>query len=768
VALFRRMAGLREPLWAAAERRQVWRRLNRYRPQLLAYGIDYERIPVPPRLGEAAPSPSSGRAEPGEGMVAPTRSAPRPAPPTPAPVAPLTARAVLGPGGLVARRLVGYEEREPQLQMVELVEQAIAERRHAVVEAGTGTGKSLGYLVPAILSGKRVIVSTANKALQEQLVGEDLPLLQRALPRRFSAALLKGRGNYLCRYRLEERRAQVQGGLLREQGLFASREAARLWPQLDAWARATRTGDLEQAPFVVPGDLRELVTVEADACLGGRCPLRGECFAELQRARAEEAQVVVVNHALLLRDLELRHASDGEAALLPDADVLVLDEAHALEDVAADALGARVDAGRWGRLARRLEALSTRHPAVQRAAEQSEERDRAAQWMQKASAVGARLEALLAAVRARLDESRATTLRLGDERALARPALEALAAFAEDLEVSRPGWLQEEQRESWAQLVGQIARLAEDLERITSPGDEEALVRFATLGGVGRERWLTLQVEPIDVSGALRERLFPTFTTVIATSATLATAGGFGYWRSRVGLDAAEELVLESPFDFARHALLYLPADGAALDPGRYARPRDPRYLDRLAEELLLLLEASDGRAFCLFSSFSALEEVYARLRPRLRWLVLKQGELSRAELLRQFKERGPAVLFGVKSFWEGVDVRGEALSLVAIDKLPFPPPDDPVWAARCAAVNHRREDSRAWFTELALPFATLQLKQGFGRLIRTRVDRGVVALLDGRLSTRSYGAWILDALPPATRTRSVDAVRAFFAAGAG
>lgn len=761
--LLRRLAHLDETFWTAEERREVWRLVRRCAEPLAARGIDVDLIATEPATPSQPPGVLRRRAageahgDERERVLRRTARPPAPVAAEALPVAPArwSARAVLGPEGAIARRLPGYELREQQLRMAELVERAITEGKHAVIEAGTGTGKSLGYLVPGLLSGRRMIVSTANKSLQEQLARKDVPFLQAALPRRFNAVVLKGRGNYLCLLRLGELRDRL-AGRLRDDAAFRTQEAARAWPRLEDWSRRTGSGDLEEAPFGVPDDLKELVTVDAESCLGARCPLRGNCFAEQARTQAREADLVIVNHWLLLSDLALRQSAGEQVAALPDAPLLVVDEAQHLEDCATDTLGTQVSLGRWERLARRLEALTLRHPAVVKAAEESEERERAEQWRLRAAALGSVLAGVLDQLQARLERSRASSQRLGDERSLARGALAALEQLGEELAVGTPFWLSEEQRDDWAKLAEQVARLAEDLELLVTPGDEQALVRFAAFEAGGARRRLVLYARPIDVSGALREQLFGAFPTVIATSATLATEGGFGYWRARVGLDQALELVLGSPFDVQANALLYLPPDGARLDPARALARGEVDYLEALADEIAQLLDASDGRAFCLFSSNRALDEVYRRLRPRLHWLTLRQGEGSRPELLRRFKEDGRAVLFGLKSFWEGVDVQGEALSLVVIDKLPFPPPDDPVWAARCAV-------ARDWFNELALPYATLQLKQGFGRLLRTRGDRGVVALLDGRLTTREYGARILRALPPASRTRDIAQVRAFF-----
>ena len=767
--LCRSLAARAEALWTSDERREVWRMLGRYRPQLSAYGIVYEAIPPPLKGGLSAPAQHSEawpqqRREPSrpnprnDGIASDQAAAARSDTIEERP----SVRDVLGPDGVIARQLEGYEYREAQVRMAELVERGIARRRHVLVEAGTGTGKSLGYLVPAILSGKRVVVSTANKALQEQIFRKDIPFLQAVLPTKFTAALLKGRANYLCLNRLVEQRERVAGRLFGAETAFRGPEAARLWPRLDRWARSTSSGDIEQAPFAMPAELRELVTVESEACLGRHCPQYSQCFAERQWYRALEAQVVVVNHALLLRDLPARRDEESP----PDDDrpsLLVLDEAHHLEEAATQALGVQLNQPRWTRCARRLEALTVLHPAVARGGEQSEEFERAQHWKLKLDATGARILEMLEGFETRLLRLGSASERLGDERSAATAAVQALEAFGQDLEATSPTWLSEDQRASWVVLGTQVKAIGVDLTTIVTPSDENRLVRFATLGGPLGRRRVSLHAAPIDVSEALREHLFGGFATVVATSATLASADGFAYWRARVGVERADELIVTSPFDYAHNDLLNLPADGAGLDPGRFRARGESEYLDRLANEVERLLEASDGRAFCLFSSTRALEAIHARLAPRVRWPLLKQGDLPRPELLRRFVESGHAVLFGVKSFWEGVDVQGAALSLVVIDKLPFAPPDDPIWSARCASVNRARGDNWAWFEELAIPFASLQLKQGFGRLIRNATDRGVVALLDGRLTTKAYGARILSALPPATRTRDVEAVRAFF-----
>lgn len=678
---------------------------------------------------------------------------------------PLTARHLLGNGGPIAQALPGYREREPQLQLAELVEAAIGAGEHATAEAGTGTGKSLGYLVPGLASGHRCIVSTADKALQSQLTDKDVPFLRDHLPFPFTAALLKGRGNYVCRQRVAEIDQQVRGGLGGEFG-FRSLEAARAWPDLRAWVDQTETGDLETVPFRLPGDLAQDLVVSSEECTGRKCAFYGTCFAEGAKARAQTADLVIVNHALLLRDAEVRAQTGDLASLLPNATVLLLDEAHHLADVARDSFAAEVTAARWQRIARRIERMTTKHPAVVKG--DDARKGAAENWALKLQTVGGLLGDALTAIQERLTSARATALRLGDERPVLGPLAGGLASLASELEDGAPAWLEDgAEQEGWRKMAKAAERLADDINLLAEPDGDRAWVRYAELDGVGERQRVTLIRKPIDVADLLRERLFERFDSVIACSATIATQErgrpSFDFWKREVGCDRARELVVGSPFDYGRQALLYLPPNGERFDPRAFRQAGTLDYYDRVADEVQRLILASRGRAFVLFTSYKMLAETHDRLAPRLRdFLVLRQGEGTRQALVRQFKADGSAVLFGTKSFWEGVDVAGEALSLVVIVGLPFAPPDDPLWAARCDAIERR---GGTWFFELALPTAILALKQGFGRLIRSVDDRGVVALLDGRLTTARYGEQIIRSLPPATRTRSIEAVRAFFGA---
>jgi ATP-dependent DNA helicase DinG len=690
---------------------------------------------------------------------------------------------VLGPGGVIARQLPGYESRPEQIAMANLVETAIAGGRHAVIEAGTGTGKSLGYLVPAILGKRKVIVSTADKGLQMQIAQKDVPFLQSVMPEPFTAVVLKGIGNYACRKRVDEIGEAASGTLEGFEGeaVFASPEAAAAWPNLLDWMKETDDGDIEGVDFALPLELREQVTTDSDGCAAKKCRRFEQCFAMRAKARAKDADVTIVNHSLLFRDLAVRHDSDGYATVLPDADVIVIDEAHHLEDQATDAFGYELTPGTWRYVERAIEKLTTDHPVVRKASDESEEHAIAEDWVERIKPVGAALTDLLAVYRRRMKDGEVEVQEIGDDRPIAKDAVDKLTAMGRVLQDSAPFWLSEEDREAWKKQGVKVESLSGMLLAIVTPNED--MVRYASLETTKKGATVvTLEAKPIEVAPELRSRLFGPLLrrtsgegevgkrsswapVVICTSATIATGNGFAYWRGRVGLDDALELEVGSPFDYRGHALLYLPSNAEDFDPRQRDAEGSLRYQGRLSEEIERLLLVSEGGAFVLFTSASMMRSMHKRLAPRLRQLVLLQGQdnMSRPELVKRFKADGNAVLFGTKSFWEGVDVQGAALRLVIVDKLPFVPPDDPIFAARRRRINRRAGREWAAFMELDVPYATIALKQGFGRLIRTKADRGVVALLDGRLSMKSYGASIVEALPPATRTTSVDAVRAFF-----
>lgn len=756
--------------WSAAMAHDAWLLLRKYRDtQLAPAGFDFDVV-AEPIVAESAVAVRP---------QAPVAVVERYAPAEPRP----SAVDILGPRGVIAQRLPRYEHRPGQLDMAEAVEQALEDAENLVIEAGTGTGKSLAYLIPAILSGKRVIVSTADKALQDQIWTKDIPFLQEVLPVSFRAALLKGRSNYVCRAEVQAIR---DGGvdLFGQPKGLRDRAAAEAFGAFIQWVGETTHGDLDRATVPVPPSLRADVTVDADGCAGKGCKLFGRCFAEQAKAAAKASQIVVVNHALLLRDLSLRAKTDDHVTVLPTADAVVIDECHELEDIATNALGIELTAGRWVKIGRTIARLTTEHPAL--AGHRDGDRyHRATTIEQQAGKVQTALTVLLDAIDRRM--GRRSTDMLGDDRALGAATAGALDVLLALLREGTPSWLTDEgDRVRWTKLVERTTVFVADLGfALTPPETAGNRVRYAARDGQGR---ITLHVKPIDVSHFLRRRLFEMTrpdpdnpgsegywdeaaqefvdgteaarlpVPIVCTSATITAEGRFRFWRSRVGADSAGELVVESPFDFRRNALIYLPAQPEALAPTNENRAA-PAYFDTLAAEIERLLLASDGRAFVLFTSVRALNEVHERIASRLRWLVLKQGDAPRPVLVERFKADGRAVLFGVKSFWQGVDVQGEALSLVIIDKLPFPPPDDPVWQGRIEAAGDR------WFFDVYLPFAVIALKQGAGRLVRSTADRGVIALLDGRLLLKGYGSRVLGSLPPMTRTRSVEAVRAFFGA---
>jgi ATP-dependent DNA helicase DinG len=634
-------------------------------------------------------------------------------------------------GGVLSRALPGYEERPAQIAMARNVAAALETGEHAAIEAGTGTGKSLAYLLPIIRSGKVALISTANKALQEQLFYKDIPFVQRHV-RLFKAALVKGMANYLCLDRLDEERSF--------QRLVGQPAFSRMEDLLDSdqW-----DGDLDLLPDSLPPDTRARVAADGDQCAWRACPFFGDCYVRKMRERAREAQVIVVNHTLLLLDAAM------EGWLLPERDVVILDEAHHLEEEATRAFTATVSPGRVQSL---LSLRRVREHADARAHQEASAANVEA-WDALARVVdpGARGRQVL---RQPLQEG----LRLAS----------TVDDVATSLQLNRPDTLDDKENQLYDKLVKRARTLAADLRTVFAVADREGHVyyveRTGGFGEGGGRRGLpqpSVSAAPLGVAELLAERLFDK-VPVISTSATLAIGGSFAFYRGRVGLPAAREAVLPLAFDFREHALLYVPRLRHEPAFGDAGGP----YLSELADQMGALVGASEGRAFLLFSSQRALQAVLDRLAGALSALdysLLVQGAgMGRVELVRRFREEPRAVLFGLKSFWEGVDVAGEALSLVAIDKLPFAPPDDPIQEARVARMKAAGEN---WFGGYTLPLAILQLKQGLGRLLRTHDDRGVMAVLDTRLHTKSYGRQVLAALPPARRTSDIHEVERFFAA---
>ncbi|MHB1871319.1 MAG: ATP-dependent DNA helicase [Steroidobacteraceae bacterium] len=629
---------------------------------------------------------------------------------------------IFGPAGPLEAALQDFTVREPQWRMAERVAAAIARREALVIEAGTGTGKTFAYLVPALLSGARVLISTGTRTLQDQLYAKDLPLVARALGRPATVALLKGRSNYLCRYRLGPGESALPLPL-------AGEDAAADSPleRIRRWALTTRSGDLAEVGGLADSDpVWGEVTSTRDNCLGVRCPELSRCHVALARRAAIEADVVIVNHHLLLADLALKE--DGFGDLLGAADAVILDEAHQIADLATQFFGAEVGSRRIETLLAELEGRVRQGGAPARALLETTGAVRAclAQMGQALEGRGGRLEweeaepllgADLARLRARLGEL-TERLRGGEPDA-------PLASFAE-----------------------RCAELAASLERIASLDSLEGARCVQPL-----RRGFTLSLMPFDIAPRFQGLVRARPCAWIFTSATLSLGEDFGHFTSRLGLTEADTLRIDSPFDFARQSLLYLPESLPA--------PHSPEHLAAVMRVARTLIEAADGGAFVLFTSHRSLARAAALWRaagaPLARWHLLVQGEAPRERLLQTFRADGNAVLFGTASFWEGVDVKGDALRLVVIEKLPFASPEDPLVRARIA---HLESTGASAFRDYQLPEAALALKQGVGRLIRSEQDFGVVAICDPRLGTRGYGKVLLAALPPMTRThRQADAI---------
>jgi ATP-dependent DNA helicase DinG len=602
-----------------------------------------------------------------------------------------------------------YEPRPQQAELAAAVAGALRSGRSLIAEAGTGTGKSLAYLIPALESGLQVVVATATKALQRQLLANDVPLAAAALGRQVEVAVLKGRQNYLCR-------KSLHGFELLGAELFDRSDEAAAFRALQPWLESTETGDRAELDLEPPDAVWAEVSVGSEGCLGRRCPFVGTCFSEAARARAAEADLVIANHALYFADLGLRERTDG-TGVLPAHDAVVFDEAHRLEESAATWLGGRVSGAGLRRLLRDVDR-ACREAAVPVPARQLDRTERA----------GLRLLAAVAPEtgRRRLREP---------PTAHAPPFAERLAELASALAGGR---------DELDALARRALAMAADVAVFAEP-DENQVV-WAERDAVA---WA-----PIDVAAELRERLWDGGPTAVLVSATLGAGDGFGFVRERLGLRAADELTVGSPFDFESQALLYLP-------PG-LPDPRERDALERVAEEAAALCRISGGRALVLTSSYRALEDVAGRLRGRIPYDVLVQGEAPRERLLERFRRDVASVLVATATFWQGVDVPGESLSLLVIDKLPFAAPGDPLVEARCERIAESGGD---WFREYALPAAVLQLRQGFGRLIRAHGDRGVVAILDPRGRTRRDGRAFIQALPPCRVVVEREAVADFFAA---
>jgi len=671
---------------------------------------------------------------------------------------------VLSDTGPIARAMPGFEPREGQRRMAVAVAGAIEDGGTLLAEAGTGTGKTLAYLIPAILSRQRALVSTGTKNLQEQVFFKDIPSLRQAIGVGFTATLMKGRSNYLCLHRWEQYRDAVEGNTGTSGRLIDVGDHIFL-PVIDQWVSGTRTGDraeLRDLPEDLP--LWKEISADADTCLGTDCPRYGDCFLTLMRQRAAESDVVIVNHHLLCADAAVRQSAYGE--VIPSCPTLVVDEAHQLEDVATQYFGISFSNFRVDDFIRDAERLLTRASLP---IEQIEDAARAlaritertAAFFAVLSVAGMRVSSVSEARARYTGEQMADCAEEGLTLASALEELERALAVRDSgfgVRDSGSGIRDSESEGSGSVFDGgteeataSIARRARDLRqdlRFLLRGDDESFVYYLEHRGLGT----FLRASPVDVSRIVRDALFDRFRTVVLTSATLAVEGSFDYIKGRLGIASAEELHVPSEFNYAQQALLYLPR--------RMPPPKSASFAEAVARETVALLTRSRGRAFVLFTSYRILRTVQPLVEMALPYPILVQGTAPRSALIEEFRSTKNAVLLATSSFWQGVDVVGDSLSCVVIDKLPFASPGDPVTSARIDAINARGGDA---FAEYQVPLAILSLQQGLGRLIRHRSDRGVLAVLDPRLATMGYGRRFLAALPPAPVTRDLGAVDRFF-----
>ncbi|WP_158819775.1 ATP-dependent DNA helicase [Granulicella sp. S156] len=663
------------------------------------------------------------------------------------------------PGGLLAKSSLAFEHRPGQYLMAKTIEQCFADRRHLIAEAGTGTGKTLAYLLPALRRAReqkqRIIISTGTKNLQEQLYFKDIPFLESLLgPLR--VCYMKGRANYLCKQKLYA---------LRDNPILSGLEEIDQFHHILKWERTTETGDraeIDALPEHSP--LWHKLDARSEVCLGQTCPNWEPCFVTGMRRKALESDIVIVNHHLFFADLSIKQQAGGapDAGILPEAAAVIFDEAHELEDVASQYFGIALSNARFDELARdtesMLKAKGVSTSAIESATLTIRERSRLffgslpagpshlgrLEFIDRADFLESRGDAYLGASNAlqRLEGELERLREVEEAAGLRKRAADIRHHMKFLLESEDPNtvfWI-ERRATSGLRNAARNARLVE-------PAQATAPQAFST----------HLQATPIDVSTLLADTLFMHYPSVILTSATLTVAGqdgvpSFAHLKKRLGIPFPKELVVPSHFDYAKQALLYLPPT--------MPDPRHPDFIAQATEKTRRVLEITRGRAFCLFTSYAQMRELHDRLLAQLPYPLLMQGTAPRHVLLQQFRETPNAVLFGTSSFWQGVDVQGEQLSCVIIDKLPFAVPTDPIMKARTDAITAAGGNA---FNDLQIPQAVIALKQGFGRLIRSLSDRGVLMLLDPRIRTTRYGATFLDSLPAYRRTDDIGEVERFF-----
>jgi ATP-dependent DNA helicase DinG len=634
-----------------------------------------------------------------------------------------TMEQIFGPGGFLDKCMIGgYEYRPGQLQMAEAVNDAFENHHHVVVEAGTGTGKTLAYLLPAICSGRRVVISTATKSLQEQLYQKDVPFLQKHFAPELKVAVMKGRNNFLCLTKMHA---------LADQPVLKGMEEVDAFRQIRDWARMTETGDRAELTFLPDdSDLWSRMDARRDTCTGRKCPQFEQCFLTAMQSRAREADLIIVNHHLFFADLALKQ--DDFGSILPEYSAVVFDEAHEIEGVASDYFGQQISNFRFEELARDADnAMRLGHfgtPSLLRRTQRIREKSRA--FFDTFPPRDGRFPFTRSEREAFLEQNREAYDSLMNALKGMETEFAALAQKPEEL----------------LRIARRSFEIRQELAFLFESNEKNFVYWFER-----RNKGVYLAATPIDVSQILREKLFEAFDTVILTSATLTVGGRFEFIRQRLGVGHAKESALPPEFNYQEQALLYLPQ--------RMPDVRDAGFAAKAADEIVQLLELSQGRAFCLFTSYAQMNDLFERVGGRLNFPLQLQGTAPRSVLLERFKTTPNAVLFATASFWQGVDVPGEQLSCVIVDRLPFAVPSDPIVAARVRALQ---EEGRNPFAEFQVPEAVLALKQGFGRLIRAKTDRGVLALLDTRLQRMPYGRIFLESLPRYRRTSDLAEVGRF------
>ncbi len=627
---------------------------------------------------------------------------------------------ILGQGSPLIKHINSFTSRSGQLAMAEGVAEAIDNHDRLIVEAGTGTGKTFAYLVPAILSGKKIICSTGTKNLQDQLFHRDLPILRKVIKSSLRLALLKGRNNYLCRYRIKH---------FAEAGQFFSRKAAVDLHKIARLVDQTQFGETAEIKIIAEDSpVWSYATSTSDNCLGQDCPDIADCFVLKARQKALKADITVINHHLFFADLILREVGFGE--LLPHADVIILDEAHLLPEIASNFFGTSVSARQLIQLARDTERATLQYASDVRGLNDS----------------CAKLQAAVADMR--LGFGPEATKR-GWQDIANKPALRASITvvkkqLTELTKLLEPQAARHKELENcWLRAVD----LSKRFELLTGSSPAEQIHWYETFS-----KSFTLHFTPLQVAQQFQACMDASDSSWIFTSATLTVNNSFGFYQQQMGLQKAKQLEVACPFDYQQQTCLYLPKD--------MPEPQSHHFHESLMQAALPVIQAARGRTFFLFTSHSALQKAYHSLRGRIKFPLLVQGQLPKTELLQQFRELGNAVLLGTSSFWEGVDVKGEALSCVIIDKLPFAAPSDPIYRARIEAIRKQGGDP---FMEYQVTNAIIALKQGVGRLIRDESDRGVLMICDPRLLTKGYGKMFLDSLPAMPRTRELSDVIAFF-----